>query len=74
MRSTFKQKLIANIKDYKFLKKSLFEAFTDFIIFRQIGLFGNTPRTCPCLMPIPDNLWYTVDAKMGHLDAEKSNV
>jgi hypothetical protein len=39
----FAAKLIANIKANNFYKK-VFIAFTDFPIFRQFGLFGNTPR------------------------------
>jgi hypothetical protein len=37
-------KQFKNEKCYNFIKRSFFVECTDFLIFRQFALFGNTPR------------------------------
>jgi hypothetical protein len=41
---TFETKLFQNLKSYNFCKRSLAVKYADFLLFKQFGLFGNTPR------------------------------
>jgi hypothetical protein len=42
---TFKAKLFGNLKGYNFCKRSFGVKRADFLLFKQFGLFGNTPRS-----------------------------